>query len=117
MFAGGSEFAGPEGAPVRVRPRPPLLLQAASAGLDSVPVNGPTHRTGISKPGQDFPPGQPEVDMKRILFDVSRWHLLLHREHRQMPRAHDRDAPVVRLEDELFERLYTGEGSPSRPSA
>jgi Mg-chelatase subunit ChlD len=48
--------------------------------------------------------------MKRLLFNVSRWHLLLHREHRQMPRAHDRDAPLVRLEDELFERLYTGEG-------
>ena len=48
--------------------------------------------------------------MKRLLFDVSRWHLMLHREHRQMPRANDRDGPSLRLEDELFERLYTGEG-------
>ena len=48
--------------------------------------------------------------MKRLLFDVSRWHLMLYREHRQMPRANDRDGPSLRLEDELFERLYTGEG-------
>jgi hypothetical protein len=48
--------------------------------------------------------------MKRLLFDVSRWHLMLHREHRQMARANDRDVPLLRLEDELFERLYTGEG-------
>jgi Mg-chelatase subunit ChlD len=48
--------------------------------------------------------------MKRLLFDVSRWHLMLHREHRQLPRANERDAPLLRLEDELFERLYTGEG-------
>jgi Mg-chelatase subunit ChlD len=48
--------------------------------------------------------------MKRLLFDVSRWHLMLHREHRGLPRAHERDTPQLRLEDELFERLYTGEG-------
>jgi Mg-chelatase subunit ChlD len=50
--------------------------------------------------------------MKRILFDVSRWHLLLHREHRELPRVTDRDAPLARLEDEVFERLYAGEGEP-----
>ncbi len=48
--------------------------------------------------------------MKRLLFDVSRWHLMLHREHRGLPRANERDTPQLRLEDELFERLYTGEG-------
>lgn len=48
--------------------------------------------------------------MKRLLFDVSRWHLMLHREHRGLPRAQDRDSPQLRLEDELFERLYAGEG-------
>src|SRR5690242_816323 len=53
--------------------------------------------------------------MKRILFDVSRWHLMLHREHRQLPRANERDAPQLRLEDELFERLYTGEGERLAP--
>jgi hypothetical protein len=48
--------------------------------------------------------------MKRLLFDISRWHLMLHREHREMPRANDRDDPKLQVEDELFERLYTGEG-------
>jgi hypothetical protein len=48
--------------------------------------------------------------MKRLIFDVSRWHLMLYREERQMPRATERDDPMLRLEDELFERLYTGEG-------
>jgi len=47
--------------------------------------------------------------MNRILFDVSRWHLLLHREHRQMPVAKDADSHLLKLEDELFERLYAGE--------
>ncbi|WP_242352708.1 MULTISPECIES: VWA domain-containing protein [unclassified Anaeromyxobacter] len=54
--------------------------------------------------------------MKRLLFDVSRWHLMLHREHRQLPRAQERDVPQLRLEDELFERLYTGEGERLAPS-
>lgn len=54
--------------------------------------------------------------MKRILFDISRWHLMLHREHRQLARANERDGPQLRLEDELFERLYTGEGERLPPS-
>jgi len=53
--------------------------------------------------------------MKRILFDVSRWHLLLHREHRQLPRATPNDSPRLCLEDELFERLHAGEGERLRP--
>ena len=48
--------------------------------------------------------------MKRLLFDVSQWHLMLHREYRGLPRANERDTLQLRLEDELFERLYTGEG-------
>ncbi len=54
--------------------------------------------------------------MKRLLFDISRWHLMLHREHRQLARANERDGPQLRLEDELFERLYTGEGERLPPS-
>jgi Mg-chelatase subunit ChlD len=54
--------------------------------------------------------------MKRLLFDISRWHLLLHREHRQLARANERDDAQLRLEDELFERLYTGEGERIPPS-
>jgi Mg-chelatase subunit ChlD len=53
--------------------------------------------------------------MKRLLFDISRWHLMLHREHREMARANDRDDPKLQLEDELFERLYTGEGERLSP--
>jgi len=48
--------------------------------------------------------------MRRLIYDVSRWHLLLHREYRQMPRARSEDQPVLCLEDEIFERIYTGEG-------
>jgi Mg-chelatase subunit ChlD len=54
--------------------------------------------------------------MKRLLFDLSRWHLMLHREHRQLARANERDGAELRLEDELFERLYTGEGERLPPS-
>jgi Mg-chelatase subunit ChlD len=54
--------------------------------------------------------------MKRLLFDISRWHLMLHREHRQLARASERDGAQLRLEDELFERLYTGEGERLAPS-
>ncbi len=53
--------------------------------------------------------------MKRLLFDVSRWHLMLHRENRQLPRASDGDTAQARLEDELFERLYTCEGEWVQP--
>jgi Mg-chelatase subunit ChlD len=46
--------------------------------------------------------------MKRILFDVPKWDLFLHREHRQMPRAKAGDDALLRLQDELFEHLYAG---------
>jgi len=59
--------------------------------------------------------------MKRLLFDVPRWHLYLHREARGLPAAGPEDGPLRQLEDELFEVLYSGEGppqdEPARPDA
>jgi len=59
--------------------------------------------------------------MKRLLFDVPRWHLYLHREARGLPAAGPEDGPLQQLEDELFEVLYSGEGppqdEPARPDA
>lgn len=51
--------------------------------------------------------------MKRILYDVPLWHLMLHREHRGMPRAKPGDRKSLLIEDELFEVLYAGEGTPT----
>ena len=48
--------------------------------------------------------------MKRIVFDVPRWHLYLHREARGIEAASPSDPNERRFEDELFERLYAGEG-------
>lgn len=50
--------------------------------------------------------------MKRIIFDVSRWSLFLHRTARGLPRADPSDPVERALEDELFERLYAGEAEP-----
>ena len=50
--------------------------------------------------------------MKRLLFDVPKWHLIQHREHRRMPLARPDDNHILQLEDELFERLYSGETDP-----
>ncbi len=47
--------------------------------------------------------------MKRVLFNVPKWHLLLHREFRELQFPNDGDDPRLRLEDELFERLHAGE--------
>ena len=47
--------------------------------------------------------------MDRIIFDVPRWSLYLHRDARGLPSAGAGDEPVRQLEDELFERLYAGE--------
>ena len=46
--------------------------------------------------------------MKRIIYDVPRWHLLLHREARDLASATESDAPRQQFEDELFDRLYSG---------
>ena len=47
--------------------------------------------------------------MKRIIFDVGRWACFLHREARGLEMASTKDPPILRLEDELFEKLYAGE--------
>ena len=48
--------------------------------------------------------------MKRVIYDVPRWHVYLHRDSRGLENATDRDSPVTRFEDEVFDRLYSGEG-------
>jgi len=47
--------------------------------------------------------------MKRILFDVPKWHVYLHRSGRGMKSAEQDDGARLRFEDELFDRLYSGE--------
>jgi uncharacterized protein with von Willebrand factor type A (vWA) domain len=47
--------------------------------------------------------------MKRIIYDVPRWHVLLHREARGLASASDRDTPQQQFEDELYDRLYSGD--------
>ncbi len=47
--------------------------------------------------------------MKRIIFDVPRWHAYLHRDARGLEIAKDKDDPIRKLEDELFDRLYSGD--------
>ena len=47
--------------------------------------------------------------MKRIIWDVPKWSLYLHRSARQLSRAQGDDARHRKLEDELFEELFTGE--------
>lgn len=48
--------------------------------------------------------------MRRILYDVSRWHLFVHRDARGLPPAVANDDARRMIEDELFERLYSGGG-------
>jgi len=47
--------------------------------------------------------------MRRVIYDVPKWSLYLHRAARGLHRADVSDAPDRKLEDELFERLFTGE--------
>lgn len=47
--------------------------------------------------------------MKRIVFDIPKWSCFLHRAARGIDRAHAGDSPEKRFEDELFERLFSGE--------
>lgn len=46
--------------------------------------------------------------MKRISFDVPRWHVFLHRDARGLGSVDADDAPVLKLQDEVFERLFSG---------
>ncbi len=50
--------------------------------------------------------------MKRVLYDVPRWHAYLHRDARGLEVAGERDDPVTKFEDEVFDRLYSGELTP-----
>ena len=47
--------------------------------------------------------------MKRIIFDVPRWHAYLHRDARGLEIAKEKDDPIRKFEDEVFDRLYSGE--------
>ena len=47
--------------------------------------------------------------MKRVLYDVPRWHVYLHRDSRGLETATDRDEPITRFEDEIFDKLYSGD--------
>lgn len=46
--------------------------------------------------------------MLRLVHDVPRWHVFLHRDARELPPVQKDDSPTRKLEDELFDRLYTG---------
>lgn len=46
--------------------------------------------------------------MKRIIYEVPRWSVFLHRLARGLESAHEGDGPGRKLEDELFERVYDG---------
>jgi len=47
--------------------------------------------------------------MKRIVLDVPRWNVYLHRDARGLEMAREKDEPIRKFEDELFDRLYSGE--------
>ena len=49
--------------------------------------------------------------MKRIIYDVPRWDIYLHRQERSLPLVASDDGPDLRFEDELFARLYSGEAA------
>lgn len=46
--------------------------------------------------------------MKRLVYDVSRWHIYLHRNARRMPLVDKYDDRVRAFSDEVFARLYSG---------
>jgi len=48
--------------------------------------------------------------MKRIVLDVPRWHVYLHRDARGLETSRaEKDDPILKFEDEVFDRLYSGE--------
>lgn len=48
--------------------------------------------------------------MKRIILDTPRWHVYLHRDARGLAATRgERDDPIQKFADELFDRLYAGE--------
>ncbi len=46
--------------------------------------------------------------MLRLVHDVPKWHVYLHREARDLPPVQKDDTATRKLEDELFDRLYSG---------
>lgn len=46
--------------------------------------------------------------MLRLVHDVPRWHVFLHREARELPPVQKDDSATRKLEDELFDKLYSG---------
>ncbi|GMU61120.1 MAG: hypothetical protein AMXMBFR34_28830 [Myxococcaceae bacterium] len=50
--------------------------------------------------------------MLRLVHDVPRWHVYLHREARELPPVQKDDTPTRKLEDELFDKLYSGGSEP-----
>lgn len=50
--------------------------------------------------------------MNRILYDVPRWSIYLHRRARRLWLPHKNDQPPVRFDDEVFERLFRGNAAP-----
>lgn len=49
--------------------------------------------------------------MKRIIYDVPRWNIYLHRRERKLPRVTKQDKPLLAFQDELFDRLYSGDSA------
>jgi uncharacterized protein with von Willebrand factor type A (vWA) domain len=47
--------------------------------------------------------------MKRLIFDPPKWHLIQFRDHSGGPLPSPSDNKFAQLEDEIFERLYSGE--------
>jgi hypothetical protein len=47
--------------------------------------------------------------VKRVIYDVPRWHAYLHRDARGLEVAIDRDNPVLKFEDEIFDKIYSGD--------
>lgn len=47
--------------------------------------------------------------MKRIVLDVPRWHVYLHRDARGLETSTEKDSPVQKFEDEVFDKLYSGD--------
>jgi Mg-chelatase subunit ChlD len=49
--------------------------------------------------------------VKRLILDPPKWHLIQHREYRDQPLPSVGDDRFDMLEDEVFERLYTGDNT------
>jgi Mg-chelatase subunit ChlD len=48
--------------------------------------------------------------MKRIVLDVPKWHVYLHRDARGLETSRgEKDDPITKFEDEVFDRLYSGD--------